>query len=142
LNHFGGARTVIGKINPRDVVSIPSDYNATKGRACRYEVIGEIDADKVDQAFTRSVQSNSTNYDKPVKEGDTPFKAGYTNGYKGLYNAQDDYFGRDRLMYREGYEKGAQHAREGRSEEYRYVKAQPTVRVNVQNGAWPFPNKG
>jgi hypothetical protein len=142
LNHFGGARTVIVKINPRDVVSIPSDYNATKGRACRYEVIGEIDADKVDQAFTRSVQSNSTNYDKPVKEGDTPFKAGYTNGYKGLYNAQDDYFGRDRLMYREGYEKGAQHAREGRSEEYRYVKAQPTVRVNVQNGAWPFPNKG
>lgn len=30
---------VILKINPRDVVSIPSDYNDTKGRACKYEVI-------------------------------------------------------------------------------------------------------
>ena len=34
-------RVVIVKINPRDVVSIPSDYNNAKGRACRYEVIGE-----------------------------------------------------------------------------------------------------
>jgi len=42
LDHFGGERTVILKINPRDVVSIPTDYNASKGRACRYEVIGEL----------------------------------------------------------------------------------------------------
>jgi hypothetical protein len=32
---------VILKINPKDVVSIPSDYNNTKGRCSRYEVIGE-----------------------------------------------------------------------------------------------------
>lgn len=38
----GGHRTVIVKINPRDVVSIPSDYNNAKGRCCRYEVIGEL----------------------------------------------------------------------------------------------------
>jgi hypothetical protein len=44
LPHFGwGAenRVVIVKINPRDVVSIPADYNNAKGRACRYEVVGE-----------------------------------------------------------------------------------------------------
>ncbi len=33
--------TMIVKINPRDVVSIPSDYNNAKGRTCRYEVVGE-----------------------------------------------------------------------------------------------------
>lgn len=136
LNNFGGDRVVIVKINPRDVVSIPSDYNDTKGRACRYEVVGEIDADKVDTAFTRTVQSNSANYDVPVKEGDTPFKAGYTNGYKGLYNAVDDYYGRDRLMYREGYEMGAEHASEGLSERYRYVAA-----CNVPATTWPFPKR-
>jgi hypothetical protein len=46
MPHFGtndsGSRVVILKINPRDVVSIPSDYNDSKGRACRYEVIDEV----------------------------------------------------------------------------------------------------
>lgn len=38
---FGrGDNVVILKINPRDVVSIPSDYNNSKGRCCLYEVIG------------------------------------------------------------------------------------------------------
>ena len=44
LPHFSdsnGGKTMILKINPRDVVSIPSDYNNTKGRTCRYEVISE-----------------------------------------------------------------------------------------------------
>jgi hypothetical protein len=35
-------RIVVVKINPRDVVSIPADYNDTKGRACTYEVFAEI----------------------------------------------------------------------------------------------------
>lgn len=30
-------------INPRDVVSIPIDYNLSKMRVCRYEVIGDIE---------------------------------------------------------------------------------------------------
>ena len=57
LPHFGGSdsRTVIVKINPADVVSIPNDYNNAKGRACRYEVVGELGVDAED-AFTASVQ--------------------------------------------------------------------------------------
>jgi hypothetical protein len=39
----GGGRIVIVKVNPTDVVSIPSDYQFTKGRTCRYEVVGEVD---------------------------------------------------------------------------------------------------
>ncbi len=58
LKSFGGARTVIVKINPRDVVSIPSDYNNSKGRACRYEVVGELGVDPT-EAFTAPVQENA-----------------------------------------------------------------------------------
>lgn len=45
LTHYGtsaGNRTVIVKINPADVVSIPSDYNNAKGRTCKYVVVGEL----------------------------------------------------------------------------------------------------
>jgi len=65
LNHFGDgtSRTVILKINPRDVVSIPADYNNTKGRACRYEVIGELGVHP-DEAFIAPVQEEA------VKDGD------------------------------------------------------------------------
>ena len=47
-----GGKTMILKINPADVVSIPSDYNNTKGRCCRYEVVAEYKEDwrsKVDR---------------------------------------------------------------------------------------------
>jgi len=37
-----GNATMVVKINPRDVVSIPVDYNNAKGRACRYEVVDEL----------------------------------------------------------------------------------------------------
>lgn len=55
LKSFGGNRLVILKINPRDVVSIPTDYNNSKGRACRYEVIGEqnLDGSSIDKPFTK-----------------------------------------------------------------------------------------
>lgn len=41
LQHFArhDSNVVILKINPRDVVSIPADYQDTKGRACKYEVV-------------------------------------------------------------------------------------------------------
>jgi hypothetical protein len=44
LSSYGGAsgHTMIVKINPADVVSIPSDYDNTKGRTWKYEVVGEI----------------------------------------------------------------------------------------------------
>jgi hypothetical protein len=51
---------MILKINPADVVSIPSDYNNTKGRTCRYEVVGEhIVEDRYNtEAFDQPVQDN------------------------------------------------------------------------------------
>jgi len=46
LAHFSGDRIMILKINPADVVAIPADYNNTKGRTCRYEVVGELALDE------------------------------------------------------------------------------------------------
>ena len=47
LGSFGSSEqpVMILKINPADVVSIPTDYNGAKGRCMRYEVVGEIDGD-------------------------------------------------------------------------------------------------
>jgi len=48
LPHFSdscGGHTMIVKINPKDVVAIPADYNNTKGRCARYEVINEYTED-------------------------------------------------------------------------------------------------
>jgi hypothetical protein len=42
LAHYYGARVIVVKVNPADVVSIPTDYNNTKARVCQYEVIGEL----------------------------------------------------------------------------------------------------
>jgi len=41
----GSGRIIIVKVNPADVVSIPTDYNFTKGRCCRFEVVGEVELD-------------------------------------------------------------------------------------------------
>lgn len=66
LKSFGGERTVILKINPRDVVSIPIDYDNAKGRCCRYEVVGEIDQNKPESAFKASVDTQYKS--KPVSK--------------------------------------------------------------------------
>ena len=133
LKHFGGARTVIVKINPRDVVSIPSDYDNTKGRACRYEVIGEVGVNPDDEAeFNKPVQSNANNNTyvapKAPKTGSSEFYRGYHQGYFGL-----KYEGGN-TDYMEGYDKGEFDNRTGNMR-YKYV--QP-AKVNP-SGVWPFP---
>jgi hypothetical protein len=135
LKHFGGSRTVIVKINPRDVVSIPNDYNQTKGRACRYEVVGEVGVNPDDEAeFNKSVQSNANNNTyvapKPVtKEGSTDFYRGYTDGYEG-----ERYRGSGK-NYAEGYDKGRNDIPTG-TPRYQYI--QPSVKPD---DAWPFAVK-
>jgi hypothetical protein len=50
-------KVIILKINPKDVVSIPEDYNFAKGRACKYEVVGEHDGGIMKEAFDKSCYS-------------------------------------------------------------------------------------
>lgn len=141
LSHFGGERTVIVKIHPADVVSIPSDYNDAKGRTCAYEVVGEID-NKVEDGveFTKPVQSNANSVKREPKTGSTPFYRGYTDGYfGGDYNPGDYWSMSDQNAYEEGYEKGQMHGDDGYDERYRYV--QPAKKVNKDDEVWPFPSK-
>ncbi len=51
LQHFHGERLVALKIDPADVVSIPVDYDNTKGRCCKYEVIEELPMDMVNSSM-------------------------------------------------------------------------------------------
>lgn len=69
LQSFGSADdpVMILKINPADVVSIPTDYNGAKGRCMKYKVIAEVRGDPK-TAFTSVVDKT---YDKTVN--DVPF---------------------------------------------------------------------
>lgn len=44
IPHYGGGKGAIisCKVHPRDVVSIPTDYNQSKMRCCRYEVLKDV----------------------------------------------------------------------------------------------------
>jgi len=45
----GQGRVVVLKINPMNVVSIPSDCSDSKGRACEYEVVSELEREKAEK---------------------------------------------------------------------------------------------
>jgi hypothetical protein len=135
LSSFGGDRTVIVKINPADVVSIPSDYNDAKGRACRYEVVGEVGVNPDDEVeFTQPVQSNANGntYVAPKasgpKSGSSEFYRGYDAGYTDC-----SYDGRT-LDYSEGYTKGETDRQDGVAA--RYIYANPRSQ-NTWSISWP-----
>jgi len=48
--------TVIVKVHPRDVVAFPRDYNNTKARCCRYEVVSIHTKGMDVPAFTKAVE--------------------------------------------------------------------------------------
>jgi hypothetical protein len=151
LDHFGGndSRTVIVKIDPADVVSIPSDYNGAKGRACRYEVIGEMGV-KAEDAFTAPVQTNAHGTqtvraaapEPKVNHG--PFSKGYTDGYTGNQYDPGGYATlKEQRAYEDGFDAGQSDAEDGDPERYRY---EPKVVFNKMPPGkptdWPFPTKG
>lgn len=63
LQHSGfggnGSPLLILKINPKDVVSIPVDYNNQKGRACTYEVLSVHTKGELKEVFTEVVQDQA-----------------------------------------------------------------------------------
>lgn len=75
LPHFGageGNTIVLVKINPADVVSIPSDYDNTKGRTWRYEVVDQIPYEEVvDRRWAPIVSTWTPSDEDEVEEDDT-----------------------------------------------------------------------
>jgi hypothetical protein len=74
LQHFhagAGTRTMVLKVNPADVVSIPSDYGNAKGRTWQYEVIGEADPSTLKSFYETPVHgatASAPKYEAPVEE--------------------------------------------------------------------------
>jgi hypothetical protein len=58
-----GNRVVIVEIDPRDVVSIPSDYNNAKGRCWKYKVVGEVPPEDAAEMIWPAVTSFDVEYD-------------------------------------------------------------------------------
>ena len=81
--YYGGqGRVMIVKINPADVVSIPSDYNNAKGRAWTYEIIGEH-TDEHTNAFTSPVYRDTVPIypDDDITDDDDIADDDYETGY-------------------------------------------------------------
>lgn len=75
LSHFRGERVMVLAVDPADVTAIPKDYNRTKGRTCRYEVIGELDSqsEAYKAAWKRGVVQFDDDTELPeVKFGQKP----------------------------------------------------------------------
>lgn len=70
INYFSNSEDhlVVIKINPKDVVSIPNDYNNTKGRCCKYEVVADIEnwSDRIPELSEELV----ANYQAKMKQAD------------------------------------------------------------------------
>ena len=65
LKSYSGDTTIIVKINPEDVVSIPTDYNFTKGRCRKYLTVGIIGKDG--DLHTTNIEAVSEGTVKVVK---------------------------------------------------------------------------
>lgn len=126
LPHFGGgdSRTVIVKINPRDVVSIPSDYNDAKGRACRYEVIGELGVNPED-AFTAPVQVDANDEDTNMDDIRESVSAAIASAVDSVMQEFDSR-GRPLSMTKDAIRKREARARE------------KAAQANT-SGGWPMP---
>lgn len=76
---FGGGsdRMVVLKINPRDVVAIPSDYNNEKGRCCEYFVLEEVSRDDTKLVGAGVVRVNPASPVVPKKAEYTPVADNY-----------------------------------------------------------------
>jgi hypothetical protein len=66
--HSGEGRIVIVKVNPADVVSIPSDYNNAKGRACKYLILEEYLGGELNEKFNTSVYGHTAEADVAEEE--------------------------------------------------------------------------
>jgi hypothetical protein len=77
-------KIVIVKINPKDVVSVPSDCNCEKLRTCRYEVVGEYQGE-----LLKPLYKSEFNEDEYYDEEEDLYDE-YDDAYWGQYDDEDD----------------------------------------------------
>lgn len=66
-------RVVIVKVNPADVVSIPSDYDDAKGRTWRYVVVGEMTLEEAGLHLWEPITDEYDSWDEDDEEVETLF---------------------------------------------------------------------
>lgn len=67
------SRTIVVKVNPRDVVAVPPDYHETKMRTCRYEVLSEVEVGQIKEVENQNIY------------GDAPLRKSFTEETKNTY---------------------------------------------------------
>ena len=96
LPHFGSAndssdRIVIVKVNPADVVAVPSDYNNAKMRVSKMEVLREYTDRKVEaEEFSHSVVSSDGEPIYTQADLDEAYNNGYDDAYESLAWDEDE----------------------------------------------------
>jgi len=65
-----GDKIVIVKINPSDVVSVPSDCNCEKLRTCRYEVVGEYQGELLKPLYSADFTEDDYSDDEDDHDSD------------------------------------------------------------------------
>jgi hypothetical protein len=80
-----GDHIVIVKINPKDVVSVPSDCNHEKLRTCKYEVVGEYQGELLKPLYKSNFGEDS--YD----EDDEELYDEYDDDYWDQYDDDEEY---------------------------------------------------
>jgi hypothetical protein len=89
LPHFGvgsGNRVVIVKVDPADVVAVPHDYNNAKMRVCAYDVIDELQRDKVEDILGKPVEEFETS--ESIEDWRKAVQNGETRGYREWYEEE------------------------------------------------------
>jgi hypothetical protein len=91
--YVDGHKTVAVKINPRDVVSIPTDYNFAKMRVCMYEVLHEVDQEQI-----RDIEG------KAVYPGPVPVVTPMDDYSEFVESIEDDYYDSYEDSYYDSYD--------------------------------------
>jgi len=83
-NVDAGDRIVIVKINPKDVVSVPSDCNCEKLRTCRYEVVGEYEGELLKPLYSADFTQDE------YEDDEDDYLNDYDESYWGQFDEEDE----------------------------------------------------
>jgi len=72
-----GHKIIAVKVNPRDVVSVPYDYNYSKMRVCEYVVIGDVEDERHMREVENTPVIQSKNQDNVVRAATNTTAGGY-----------------------------------------------------------------
>ncbi len=90
--HSNGDRTMLVKVNPADVVSVPNDFSCQKCRVCKYLVVGEVSEPLETPLYTAEGLPYPVQYADASEFDGFDYEDDYDDeGYSDIYEEDDDY---------------------------------------------------